>query len=122
MTGVLRGRLLDPNVAPPNGERTLELARADGFVVEQILSGQVEPADYRQEVDEWVVVLAGGAVLEVDGAPVELGVGDWLALPAGTPHRLVETQPATSWLTVSSPPAPARDSSLTKGASLRWRE
>ncbi len=32
---------------------------------------------------------------------VELGPGDWVLLPAGTPHRLVETEPGTKWLTVT---------------------
>ncbi len=79
------------------------LADGEGFRVEQILSGRLAaPQDYVQDHDEWVVVLAGGAVLEVDGVAHELGVGDWWLLPAGTPHRLVRTEPGTSWLAVRS--------------------
>ena len=46
------------------------------------------------------MVLAGGATLEVDGERVELEARDWLFLPSGLPHRLVETEPGTSWLAV----------------------
>ena len=45
------------------------------LVVEQVLSGQVEPVDYDQDEDEWAVVLEGAAVLDVDGERVELVEG-----------------------------------------------
>lgn len=76
------------------------------LVVEQILSGVVEPVDYVQDQDEWVVVLDGAAVLEVDGEHCDLARGDWMLLPAGTPHRLVSTRPGTNWLAVHLHPAP----------------
>jgi cupin 2 domain-containing protein len=97
------GELADGSQAPVSGERVIELAHAPGFRVEQILSGRLDaPVEYSQDHDEWVVVLAGGAVLDVDGAPHELRAGDWWFLPAGTPHRLVRTEPGTSWLTVTN--------------------
>jgi mannose-6-phosphate isomerase-like protein (cupin superfamily) len=102
MASPVRGRLLPPAGAPDTGERTHELARVGGAVVEQILSGRLDaPADYLQDTDEWVVVLAGSASLEVDGEMLELTAGDWVLLPAGTPHRRVETAAGTSWLTVT---------------------
>jgi cupin 2 domain-containing protein len=71
-------------------------------VVEQIRTGRLEgPVDYRADVDEWVLVLEGSAVLEVAGTPVELRAGDWVMLPARTPHRLLDTEPGTNWLTVT---------------------
>ena len=70
------------------------------LVIEQVLSGAVAPVDYDQIEDEWAVVLDGAAVLDVDGERVELGAGDWVLLPARTPHRLLHTEPGTSWLTV----------------------
>jgi cupin 2 domain-containing protein len=70
-------------------------------VVEQILSGRiVEPEAYVQEQDEWVAVLAGAAVLEVDGEELALSTGDWLYLPSGVAHTVVTTEPGTSWLAV----------------------
>ena len=53
-------------------------------------------------------MVAGGAELEVAGMPVVLTPGDWLLLRAGTSHRLTATRPATSWITVTAPVAPAR--------------
>jgi len=77
----------------------VEVARLDGVVVEQILSGAVPtPLAYDQDHDEWVVVLHGGAVLEVDGERFDLGPGDWVLLRAHEVHRLIETVPGTSWL------------------------
>lgn len=103
MTAVAQGRLAASHDAPDVGERTVALAEADGFRVEQILSGLLdEPQHYEQEHDEWVVVLTGHAVLEVEGVERPLGVGDWWLLPAGTPHRLLRTEPGTSWLAVRS--------------------
>ena len=71
------------------------------MVFEQILSGaDVEPEDYLQDQDEWVVVLAGRAVMDVGGNRVELATGDWVLLPAGVPHRLVDVDAGTNWLAV----------------------
>jgi mannose-6-phosphate isomerase-like protein (cupin superfamily) len=97
-----RGRLHEPRAAPAVGERVHEVARTGAAVVEQIVSGRLTtPVDYVQDRDEWVVVLAGRAVLEVGGVRLELTSADWVLLPAGTPHRLLETEPGTSWLTVT---------------------
>jgi len=69
--------------------------------VEQILSGRNDaPQRYLQTDDEWVVVLAGAAVLDVDGQPRAMGPGDWAFLPAGVPHTVVETAAGTNWLAV----------------------
>jgi uncharacterized cupin superfamily protein len=99
----VRGTVDEPDTAPVTGERTVAVAAARGFTIEQILSGTLPaPVEYLQDHDEWVVVLAGGAVLEVDARRCELRAGDWLLLPAGTPHRLVTTKANTSWLAVRS--------------------
>jgi cupin 2 domain-containing protein len=99
----VNGRLRPVDDAPADGERTLPLVAARGFTVEQILSGALTaPQEYTQDHDEWFVVLAGAAVLEVDGVSHELGAGDWWFLPAGTAHTLVRTEPGTNWLVVRS--------------------
>jgi len=98
---VTHGRLAPPGEAPAVGERVVALATAEGFAVEQILSGRLdEPQDYAQDHDEWVVILAGRARLEVEGEVHELASGDWWLLPAGTRHRLLRTDPGTAWLAV----------------------
>jgi cupin 2 domain-containing protein len=104
MTGVRRGRLRPSDDAPAAGERIEPVALLSGVRVEQILSGELaDPADYLQDHDEWVVVLSGGAVLEIEGSEVRLSKGEWIVLPAGIPHRLVQTDRGTNWLTVRAP-------------------
>ena len=103
MTRVVRGRLLSSADAPPVGERSEEVVRLSGAVVQQILSGALpSPLDYDQDHDEWVVVLNGGAVLEVGDERLDLVAGDWVLLRAHTMHRLIEALPGTTWLAVHS--------------------
>ena len=97
----LQGRLEDPSSAPAEGERFTVLAELPGLRIEQILSGKLAaPASFDQAHDEWVVVVEGGARLLVDELELELGRGDWLLLPAGCAHSVLETQPGTSWLAI----------------------
>jgi len=97
----VRGRLEPGSAAPAEGERFTPLAELPGATVEQILSGVLpEPVSFEQAHDEWVVVLEGGARMLVDGDELELGPGEWLLLPAGCPHTVLETRPGTSWLAV----------------------
>jgi mannose-6-phosphate isomerase-like protein (cupin superfamily) len=99
--GLVRGTLAAPGAGPASGEEVRALVAARGLVVEQILSGRLEaPVEYAQREDEWVVLLAGRAVLATGGETIELGPGDWLYLPSGLPHTLVETEPGSSWLAV----------------------
>jgi cupin 2 domain-containing protein len=93
------GRLQSAADAPAVGERSITIARFEGVVVEHILSGHLTAAvDYDQPHDEWVLVLAGEAVLEVNDVRFDLTAGDWVRLPAHVHHRLVQTTPGTSWL------------------------
>jgi cupin 2 domain-containing protein len=71
------------------------------LVVEQILSGHDDaPRTYVQDQDEWVVLLGGAALLDVNGDRIDLGPGDWAFLPANVPHTVVSTSAGTSWLAV----------------------
>jgi cupin 2 domain-containing protein len=97
-----RGRLAPATTAPAEGEREAVLVDEGTLRVHHILSGlQAAPTQFLQPEDELALVIEGGAELEVAGEQVELGAGDWLWLPAGTPHELVSTMPGTSWLTVT---------------------
>jgi cupin 2 domain-containing protein len=108
VTPAVTGRLRPPSDAPAAGERSEEVARLGGVVVEQILSGTLgAPVDYDQEHDEWVLVVSGGATLEVGGERLDLVAGDWVFLRAHARHRLVQTQPGTSWLALHAAPPDA---------------
>jgi cupin 2 domain-containing protein len=100
-----RGRLRDGAAAPASGEAVERLLLLRGVVIEQILSGTLEaPLDFRQDHDEWVVLLVGSASLVVAGEEVDLEAGGWLFLPAAVEHRVVATAPGSSWLAVHVDP------------------
>lgn len=95
----LRGRLEPPSNAPAEGERVTKLVELPSATVEQILSGVLAaPVSFEQAHDEWVLVLDGRARLLVEETEIELQAGEWLLLPAGCPHTVLETQSGTSWL------------------------
>jgi len=83
------------------------LAGNGGVTVERIVStGQATPEGQWLigERHEWVALLTGAARLSFDGdaAPRPLAPGDWLAIPAGTRHRVEWTAEdrTTVWLAV----------------------
>jgi cupin 2 domain-containing protein len=83
------------------------LEQPGSMQIERIVSrGQVTPEGvwYDQERDEWVLLLTGGAELQLadEGAARRLEPGDWLHLPAHCRHRVVWTAPEqeTVWLAV----------------------
>jgi cupin 2 domain-containing protein len=95
------------DLPPPGPEEDLTLIlERHGLRIERIVShGHVTPPDrpYRQDGDEWVLLLSGGARLWLDEeGEVALGPGDHLLIPAGRLHRVVWTDPekATVWLAV----------------------
>jgi cupin 2 domain-containing protein len=84
-----------------------DLLSVPGLRVERIVShGQASPPDfwYEQTNDEWVVVLQGGASLQIEGrdALVVLEPGDHYWLSAGLRHRVASTAQdgPTIWLAV----------------------
>jgi len=93
-------------VAPRSGELVESLVAAGGVRVERIVScGHASPPGfwYDQAEHEWVVLLAGSAVLAfADGEEVALGPGDWIEIPAHRRHRVERTDPGreTVWLAV----------------------
>ena len=88
------------------------LARG-GVTIQRIVShGQATPDGdwYDQDTDEWVVVLIGGAGLEIEGESSvrELGPGDFVFLPARERHRVAWTSAdePTVWLAIHTDHAP----------------
>jgi cupin 2 domain-containing protein len=107
-----RGTLRPASAAPAIGETVEVLASGQGWRIEQILSGRLlNPVEDLLDHEEWVVLVAGAATLEVDGATESLREGDWCRLGPGIPHRVISAQPGTSWLAVHlgpGDPDPAR--------------
>ena len=95
------GNLYTDAQAPQAGERFDELLRHRNLVVERIVSSaEIVPHDYVQAQDEWVLLVHGEADLRIKGELRTLKAGDYVFLPAGTPHRVERTQPGTLWLAV----------------------
>jgi cupin 2 domain-containing protein len=77
------------------------VASGERWRIEQILSGRLTaPVDDVLDHTEWVVVLAGSAVLDVQGAIQTMQAGDWILLRTGVAHSVISTEPGTSWLAV----------------------
>jgi quercetin dioxygenase-like cupin family protein len=66
----------------------------------RLIRGRLEEAPRSPGEDEWVLVLEGRARLRVEESELELRAGEWLLLPAGCPHTVLETEPGTNWLAV----------------------
>ena len=83
------------------------LLQKSGFRVERIVSqGHASPPGfwYDQEENEWVIVLEGGAAVEIEGCSetLKLRRGSYMNIPAHTKHRVVSTDPSakTVWLAI----------------------
>lgn len=60
-----------------------------------------------QTHDEWVLLMQGAAILELNGNAQSLTLGDYLFIPAGAPHRVVSTdsEPPCIWLAIHIDPS-----------------
>ena len=95
------GNLFTAAEAPATGERFAILQRIGGVEIERIVSSDAPDATlYDQAWPEWVLLLRGRAELEIEGERVVLGAGDYLHLPAHTPHRVCATAAGSLWLAV----------------------
>ena len=90
--------LFDPTL-PQKGENFTTLLEHKKIKVVRIVSSDdVESMEYRQEEDEWVVIIEGEATLLIDEREQRLKRGDSILIPAHTPHRVLKTAKGTIWL------------------------
>lgn len=95
------GNLYENAHPPQAGERFDTLLTHQGLVIERIVStSKIASQEYVQEQDEWVVLLQGEARLDVAGQPQPLKAGDYLFLPARTPHTVRSVSDGAMWLAV----------------------
>jgi cupin 2 domain-containing protein len=98
--------LFDNVPARADVEIFTELLSRKGVRIERIVStGQATPADkpYRQEHDEWVLLLAGSAGLRIEGeGERDLRPGDHVLIAAHRSHWVTWTakDEPTIWLAV----------------------
>ncbi len=88
-------------------ETFITLFEKAGVKIERIAShGQASPEGfwYDQPGDEWVMVVRGEAVLEVqDQEPITMCPGDHVLIPQHVNHRVAKTTSDTLWLAVHVP-------------------
>ena len=83
-----------------------DLVSSDTVKIERIISkGQTSPdfGWYDQAQSEWVIVIAGSAIIDFDDKPsITLKAGDYLNIPAHQKHKVAWTDPdvETVWLAV----------------------
>jgi cupin 2 domain-containing protein len=83
-----------------------DLVTSDKVKIERIISKGHSSPDvgwYDQEQSEWVIVIAGSAIIGFDDKPsVTLKAGDYLNIPAHQKHKVAWTDPdvETVWLAV----------------------
>lgn len=89
------------------GEEIFEiLQKGEGTIIEKIstIKQYSEPGQwYDQELDEWVLLLKGKAVIEIKNESlIALDEGDYIFLPAHKIHRIKQTSnnPPCIWLAV----------------------
>jgi cupin 2 domain-containing protein len=106
------------------GERFDVLLEEPGLRLERIVSmGHTTPPGewYDQATNEWVLVLRGRArlLLEGEAAPLIMGPGDYVLIPAHRRHRVEWTdlsQP-TVWLALHYQPVSRDPAMLSDGRS-----
>jgi len=87
-------------------EHFTDLLKGENIRIERIVSlGHTSPESgwYRQEENEWVIVLKGsGTILLENQEERVLNKGDYLNIPAHTKHKVLRTDPdnITIWLAV----------------------
>lgn len=106
---MLPGNLYRDDRPPSCGERFDTLLSHRNLVVERIVSSaEIVPGNYLQEQDEWIVLLRGTATLRVADEEVHLSSGDYLFLPARTPHSVAQTSAGALWLAIHLHPEAGR--------------
>ncbi|MCR0981978.1 cupin domain-containing protein [Roseomonas populi] len=108
---VPHGNLHEGLAADPAQEVEETLLSRPGLRIGRIVSaGQASPPGfwYDQAEDEFVLLVAGEAVLDIEGESTSrrLRPGDWVHLPARRRHRVAWTQaePPTLWFVIHHAP------------------
>ena len=87
--------------SPESGETLTTLLKHKNIKINRIVSSEaIEPIEYIQEEDEWIVLIEGEATVLVENAEKKLIKGNTLFIAANVPHKVLETKEGTVWLTV----------------------
>lgn len=84
-----------------NSELFHTLLKQKNIHIELIESCSVKNGElYNQNHDEWVLLLNGKAILELNGKPITLKSGDFFLIGKKVPHRVLFTSKRTRWLAI----------------------
>ena len=88
-----------PNLT--TGEDFTTLLRHQNVVIERIVSSEQPDATiYNQGQAEWVIIIEGQAILKINDEQIQLKTGDYLFIPANTPHQVITTSSGCVWLAI----------------------
>jgi cupin 2 domain-containing protein len=86
---------------PINNEFFETVLKHKNVTIKKIISNTLKtPQTFNQKEDEFVVLLKGCAKIEINGVVKNLKAGDYLFIPANTPHTLIKTKKTAVWLAV----------------------
>ena len=69
--------------------------------IKKIISNTIKTSKtFIQKEDEFVILLKGCAKIEINGEIKKLKAGDYLFIPANTPHTLIKTKKTAIWLAI----------------------
>jgi mannose-6-phosphate isomerase-like protein (cupin superfamily) len=84
-------------------------------IQERMPAGTAEARHFHHRAQQFFYVLAGKAVMEVDGRPIVLTAGEGIWIPSGTSHQLKnDSGDEVDFLVISQPPSHG-DREITPG-------
>jgi len=89
------------NLPPIDSEFFETILKHKNIEIKKIISNTLKtPQTFIQKEDEFVVLLKGCAKIEINGEVKKLKSGDYLFIPANTPHTLLKTKKTAIWLAI----------------------
>jgi len=77
------------------------ILKCKNIKIKKIISNTLKtPQKFSQKEDEFVVLLKGCAKIEINAEVKKLKAGDFLFIPANTPHTLLKTKKIAIWLAI----------------------
>jgi cupin 2 domain-containing protein len=87
--------------APKSGEIHDTLFSLENVEIAHIVSSSILPdIEYCQDKDEFVIVLEGEAILQIETEEICLKKGEYIFIKAFTKHRVLRCENGTRWLAV----------------------
>jgi len=88
-------------ITPNSGETFTTLLEHKNIKINRIVSSaDIEPIEYIQEDDEWLLLIEGEATLLIADKEKVLTKGETLFIPAKIPHTVLKISNHTVWITV----------------------